>query len=171
MEIEYFTTQLSHQSEAIRSLIQGISDQQARWKPTPDDWSILEVINHLYDEERLDFRVRLGLIMFQPEQEDWPPIDPPRWVVERRYNQRQLESSLRNFLNARQASLAWLRNLGRQDWQAGVPAPWGGQFHAGDMLAAWANHDTLHMRQLVELQHAWILQLALPYDGGYAGEW
>ena len=166
---------LIHQMELnagrIRGLVNGVSAAQAVWKPTPDDWSILEVVNHLYDEERLDFRVRLDLILFHPEQEDWPPIDPPRWVVERRYNQRLLAPSLANFLKARQDSLAWLKSLGWLDLQAGVPAPWGGLYYAGDMLAAWAAHDSLHMRQLVELQHAWIVQLANPYDSGYAGDW
>ena len=166
---------LIHQMELnagrIRGLVSEVSAAQAVWKPTPDDWSILEVVNHLYDEERLDFRVRLDLILFHPEQEDWPPIDPPRWVVERRYNQRLLAPSLRNFLNARRASLSWLRGLGKVDWHSSVTSPWGGEFHAGDMLAAWSNHDTLHIRQLVELQHAWIVQLAGPYDSSYAGDW
>jgi hypothetical protein len=155
----------------IRSLASGVSPAQAVWKPDPTSWSILEVVNHLYDEERLDFRVRLDLILHHPEQEDWPPIDPPRWVVERRYNQRLLEPSLANFLKERQASLAWLRSLGNADWQVGVPAPWGGLFYAGDMFSAWAAHDLLHMRQLVELQHAWIVRQAGPYDTGYAGDW
>ena len=171
MDANNLIQQMSLNAGRIERLVEGVSAAQAVWKPSPDDWSILEVVNHLYDEERLDFRVRLGLILFHPEQEDWPPIDPPRWVVERRYNQRVLAPSLRNFLTARQDSLAWLRSLGPVDWQAGVPAPWGGLFHAGDMLAAWANHDSLHMRQLVELQHAWLVHLANPYDGDYAGKW
>jgi hypothetical protein len=162
---------MAQNANRIYSLASGVAPAQAVWKPDPGSWSILEVVNHLYEEERLDFRVRLDLILHHPEQEDWPPIDPPRWVVERRYNQRRLEPFLANFMKERQASLAWLRSLGRVDWQAGVPAPWGGVYHAGDMLAAWAAHDVLHMRQLVELQHAWIVQLAGPYDSGYAGDW
>jgi hypothetical protein len=171
MDSNNLIQQMELNGERIHSLVNGVSAAQAVWKPTPDDWSILEVVNHLYDEERLDFRVRLGLILLHPEQENWPPIDPSRWVIERRYNQRRLAPSLENFLKARQSSLAWLRSLGLLDWQAGVPAPWGGQLRAGDMLAAWANHDSLHMRQLVELQHSWIIHLAKPYDADYAGEW
>ena len=158
---------LIHQMELnagrIRGLVNGVSAAQAVWKPTPDDWSILEVVNHLYDEERLDFRVRLDLILFHPEQEDWPPIDPPRWVVERRYNQRLLAPSLSEFSQRPPGLL----EPGCAAWASwiGIPAchrPGASEFHAGDMLAAWANHDTLHIRQLVELQHAWIVQLARP---------
>jgi hypothetical protein len=171
MNPEALIQQMALNAGRIRSLASGVSPAQAIWRPEPSSWSILEVVNHLYDEERLDFRVRLNLILHHPEQEDWPPIDPPRWVVERRYSQRLLEPSLANFLKERQASLAWLQSLGKSDWQAAVPAPWGGLFHAGDMLAAWAVHDLLHMRQRVELQHAWAVRQARPYDSGYAGEW
>jgi hypothetical protein len=48
--------QLTNQAETIRSLVQGITDEQARWKPDAKSWSLLEVINHLGDEEREDFR-------------------------------------------------------------------------------------------------------------------
>ena len=63
MNLEEFTVQMVNHAAAIRSLAQGISDEQARWKPDPDSWSLLEVINHLYDEERQDFRVRLEIIL------------------------------------------------------------------------------------------------------------
>ncbi len=56
MDLDHLTTQLARQAEAIHALVQDVSDDQARWKPSPDDWSILEVIHHLYDEEIEDFR-------------------------------------------------------------------------------------------------------------------
>ena len=38
-------------SNVFKYLFQSVSDGQARWKPGEGRWSILEVINHLYDEE------------------------------------------------------------------------------------------------------------------------
>ena len=76
-------------SDVFKYLFQSVSDEQARWKPDEGRWSILEVINHLYDEEREDFRKRLELVLKNPE-EQWPPIDPEGWVVQRKYNQRNL---------------------------------------------------------------------------------
>ena len=63
-------------------LVSGLSLEQARWKPSLDKWSILEVVNHLYDEEREDFRQRLSLVLADPMQ-PWPPIDPRTWVTSR----------------------------------------------------------------------------------------
>jgi hypothetical protein len=107
MKLDQFTQQMSQQAEAIRALVQNISDEQARWKPSPDEWSILEVINHLYDEEGDDFRTHLDLILHHPS-DSWPRIDPQGWVTERRYNEREVAQSLGNFLDARKESLAWL---------------------------------------------------------------
>jgi hypothetical protein len=59
----------------FKYLFKNISEEQARWKPGADRWSILEVINHLYDEEREDFRKRLALVLDNPD-EPWPAIDP-----------------------------------------------------------------------------------------------
>jgi hypothetical protein len=169
MELEPIAMHMAHNAQRISALVENVTPEQARWKPDPQSWSILEVINHLADEEHLDFRVRLEYILHRPDQ-SWPPIDPQGWVVSRRYNQRELKSSLDSFLNARRESLDWLRRLSAPDWTTACDAPFG-RITAGDMLAAWAAHDLLHLRQLVELQWAHTLTLTKPYRVYYAGDW
>jgi hypothetical protein len=163
-------SQLTSHAEAIRTLVSGVSDEQVRWKPDPDTWSILEVIHHLYDEERQDFRLRLEVILFKPGQ-PWPPIDPVGWVTQRSYNQQEPAKILQGFLDERQKSLAWLGSLEAPDWTVTATAPWGKPITAGDMFAAWVAHDVLHLRQLVELHYAWVAHTAQPYQVDYAGEW
>ncbi|MCA9915005.1 MAG: DUF664 domain-containing protein, partial [Anaerolineae bacterium] len=87
-----YLAQMAANAETIRRMVMGISDEQARWKPDENSWSMLEVINHLYDEERADFRVRLNHILHMPDQEA-PTIDPQAWVTERAYNSRELAPS------------------------------------------------------------------------------
>jgi hypothetical protein len=169
MDLASFSNQLANHVATMQTLTVGISPGQATWKPDPQSWSILEVINHLYDEERLDFRLRLDLILHQPDQ-PWPPINPAGWVSERIYNQRDLAESLANFLDERRKSLAWLQVLDEPDWDTSVTSPFG-TMRAGDMFAAWVAHDLLHLRQLVELHWAYNVQSAQPYLVNYAGEW
>lgn len=169
MDIERSKQLLLQNSERIRSLLQGVPTEQARWKPDPDSWSILEVVNHLLDEEREDFRVRLDIILHEPDRK-MPPIDPEGWVMERRYNDRNLDESLKKFLSERQASLGWLEKIGEPDWQASYQMPFG-PIRAGDMFASWVAHDLLHLRQLVELHRAYMLELVAPFEVGYAGPW
>ena len=170
MDFEYLLLQMEHHAEAIRALATGISGEQACWKPDPDSWSILEVINHLYDEERQDFRIRLDILL-RDSHEEWPAIDPQGWVTEREYNRRDLADSLGKFLSEREQSLAWLRGLASPDWSAARPVPRGGLYTVGDMFAAWVAHDVLHLRQLVELDYAYLVRAAEPHGVGYAGDW
>jgi len=170
MDFEKLVEQMALNAGRIGDLVEGVSGEQARWKPAPEVWSILEVMHHLWDEEREDFRVRLNLIQHAAGQE-WPPINPQGWVTERRYNEGSLSKALEGYLAEREASLDWLRNLKAPDWEVAVPTPWGIDIKAGDMMASWAAHDLLHMRQLVELQRAYNVSLSEPYDTQYAGDW
>jgi hypothetical protein len=170
MEINLVINQMARQAKSIASLTAEITPEQAHWKPDAGTWSLLEVINHLYDEEREDFRVRLDYILHRPG-EPWPLIDPQGWVTKRAYQERNFRESVNNFLAEREKSLAWLKELGVFNLEVTCPAPWGGAVKAGDMLAAWLGHDLLHTRQLVELHWAYTNLKVQPYLTRYAGDW
>ncbi len=169
MDIEHLARRMAENAAAIQALVQGVTDRQARWKPDPESWSILEVVCHLLDEERSDFRVRLDLTLHRPG-ETWPGINPQGCVTERRYNEQDLGASLAAFLQERDSSLAWLRSLARPNWDRTYNAPWG-PIAAGDLMAAWVAHDLLHARQLVELRWAMTRAELEPHSVDYAGEW
>src|SRR5690606_7583180 len=163
MDTQPFIRQMDNNARRIQLLFERITDEQARWKPTPETSSVLEVVNHLYDEEREDFRLRLDYILHHPG-EKWPPNDPQGNILNRRYNERDLQESLNNFLQERQASLEWIQKLGVFDWDKAEATPWGGTIRAGDMFAAWVAHDILHLRQLVELHWAITNHALQPYS-------
>jgi hypothetical protein len=169
MNIDGLAAQMAENAARIQALVRGVSDQQARWKPDPSSWSILEVVNHLLDEEREDFRIRIDYTLHRPG-ESWPPIDPGGWVTDRSYNEADPEASLADFLCEREASLAWLKELSAPEWETTYEAPFG-PISAGDLFAAWVAHDLLHMRQLVELHWDCTTSQLQPYSTLYAGEW
>lgn len=149
----------------------GISPEEARWKPAPGSWSILEVMNHLLDEERFDFRVRAEYTLNRPG-ERFPGIDPEGWVTERKYNERDPGATLEEFLAERKKSTGWLRGLSEVDWSTAYAHEMGGRtFSAGDFLASWLAHDMLHMRQLARLHFEYGRTLTAPYSTEYAGSW
>ncbi|NUM46624.1 MAG: DinB family protein [Anaerolineales bacterium] len=169
MNLSPFLSQMTANAERIRLFTEGVSDEQARWKPEAEAWSILEVINHLLDEEREDFRVRLD-IMLHKATEPLPPIDPQGWVTARKYNERDLAESVNHFLAEREKTLTWLRGLVAPNFEAVYTSPFG-SMSAGDMFAAMVAHDLLHLRQLVELHWAYTAKQLAPYQGEYAGDW
>ena len=155
--------QLTANAEAIRALVQTFSAEQAPWKPDPDTWSLKDVLEHLYNEERIDFRRHLKGMFGESL--------PPREYI----HVEDSRQALTDFMAEREASIAWLAALDSPDWEATTELRFGPSetltLSAGDMLVSWVEHDILHMRQLVELMHGWNEKQATPYSVRYAGEW
>jgi hypothetical protein len=170
VDIARLISRLDANAGIFRLLLTGVNDEQARWKPTPDRWSLLEVTCHLADEERDDFRKRLDLTLHRPEAA-WPPIDPPAWAMERGYNSRDLASSLADFLSERERSVVWLRLLEPFNLQAAVEHPKLGRLTAGDLFSSWVAHDLIHIRQCNRLHYEYLTQAVAPHSLGYAGTW
>lgn len=170
MDFEAMVDRLEADARVLRQMIDGVSREQASWKPAPDKWSILEVTVHLLDEEREDFRVRVEHMLRDP-QEKWPPIDPGGWVKERDYAGKDLNESLASFLEEREKSIKWLRGLKSPAWDNEKQFENGWSPKAGDIFAAWVAHDILHIRQLTKLHYDYVCHLADPHEVDYAGDW
>ena len=170
MNLDFYVERMSANRDVFASMLRGVSDEQARWRPAPEKWSLVEVVNHLHDEEREDFRTRLDIALHRPA-DSWPPIDPVGWVAARGYNERGLQESLQNFLRERDASLEWLRSLEAPDWRQRTTHPRGHTLSAGDLLASWLAHDLLHVRQMTRLQWEYTAAVSAPHSTDYAGEW
>lgn len=156
---------------ALRAVIGCFDGEDARWRPDGASWSALEIVCHLADEEVEDFRTRTLMTLDTPDA-DWPPIDPEGWAVARDYQSRDLAPELDRFCRERRESIRLLRGLVEPDWSSTHTHPKFGDFTAGAMLAAWAAHDALHLRQLAKRLHQLASRdLGAGGDTRYAGTW
>ncbi len=153
----------------IRALLAGISQEEAQVKPNADSWSILEVVCHLYDEEREDFREHLGFILNR-QTEGWHEIQPTEWVHERKYNEQNFIAMQDKFFTERWKSQEWLKGLSNANWETIYISEFG-SMKAGELFTSWVAHDNLHIRQLIELKRIQIERITQPYSIGYAGDW
>jgi hypothetical protein len=169
MEFNTLYQELQNSTEMIRALLAGVAPEAARLKPSAESWSMLEVVCHLYDEEREDFREHLDFILHR-QHEEWHVIDPERWVTERNYNEQNFVEMQEKFFSEREKSLAWLEGLHDPDWEKSYTTKYR-TISAGEMFACWAAHDNLHIRQLVDLRRMRLENIALPYNLDYAGDW
>jgi len=169
MEFNSLYQELVNSTEMIRALLLGITQEEARIKPSAESWSILEVVCHLHDEEREDFREHLDFILYR-QSEEWHRIDPQSWVTERKYNGQNFIEMQKKFFAEREKSLEWLQGLSVADWETTYTSEYG-SVSAGEMFSCWVAHDNLHIRQLVELRRNWIERITQPYDIEYAGDW
>jgi len=155
-------------AQAIRWIIDGLDETLAHRRPDPDRWSIVEILGHLADEEREDFRLRLDLTLHHPN-EPWPALDPRRRVADLDFNGRPLPTALDDFLAERRRSIEWLASLQDPAWDQGRNHPSAGRLTAGDLLASWLAHDLLHIRQLARTLWHHIGLLAPDRRVDYAG--
>lgn len=169
MEFKILYQELVNSTEMIRSLLAGIRQEEAQIKPSRSSWSVLEVVCHLYDEEREDFREHLDFILHR-QHEEWHPIAPTAWVKLRKYNEQNFNSMRNKFFRERATSLDWLKKIRNSDWNTAYKSKWG-TMRAGDMFACWVAHDNLHIRQLTELRRRHIERITKPYHIQYAGDW
>jgi len=155
---------------ALPNLVKGLTETEARWRPSDGGWSILEIVCHLADEEEHDFRRRLELLLTEPER-SWPRLSVDEMVDEGNYNERDLARELDRFQRERLRSIRWLRSTGTADWTATKDHPKLGVIRAGDLLASWAAHDALHLRQIARRFHNLAVRDAPGFSTLYAGTW
>lgn len=160
---------LSDNRETFRSLFSGIKEEQQHWRPAAGKWNLLEVLCHLYDEEREDFRARLKHTLEAPAL-PLPAIDPQGWVNERNYSGKNFEEMLSLFLREREESVKWLNSLLDPSWNNVHIHPKFGEMSAEMFLANWLAHDFLHLRQILKLNYEYLrAKSEVRFD--YAGDW
>jgi hypothetical protein len=170
MDVVRLCELLANQVAAIDSLTADIDDASARLRIKEGEWSMLEVMCHLYDEEREDFRVRVIQTLIHPTI-PLANIDPEGWVASRGYAQRAFGIVREQFLAERQQSINTLRQLGEVVWDTPLNHPRLCDLTAEQVAWAWVAHDLLHIRQLTELRYVVYQRLTTPYGYGYAGDW
>ena len=169
MNLVYIASELEKNRSVFLGLFTGLTAEEYLWRPLPQKWCLLEILCHLYDEEREDFRARVRHVLERPEA-PLAPIRPVEWVSERRYMDQDYEKVLRGFLHERDQSLDWLRSLEYPGWDNVHKHPKLGRMTAGKFLVNWLAHDYLHIRQIVRLKYDFLKQ-ASGESLDYAGTW
>lgn len=166
---EEIIRQLQQNQTTFHSLFEGISPELQTWRLHPEHWCLLEIICHLYDEEREDFRARVKSILDDPEQ-PLSPFNPVAWVTERSYMTQDFEQKRQAFLEERSTSIDWLTSLTEPKWDNSFQHPKRGPLTARMFLSNWLAHDYLHIRQITRVKYEYLRQTS-GLDISYAGTW
>ena len=175
MDVAWMMDRLERFPPVLHALLESCSQEDGLWRASEEDWSILEIVCHLIDEDLDDFGTRLRLLLESPES-DWPKVEPQAVANERGYRDRKLSTVLCEFMAVRRTKIGWLRTMIDADYEveARHPAlnhPVHGAMSAGSLLASWCAHDALHLRQVAHRLHQLTDFRAGDHDIGYAGDW
>jgi len=159
--------ELARLPAVLEALLAGLDDAGARTRPAPGEWSPVEILCHLRDEETEDFGARLRVIA--DGVGEFAPITPARWAEERGYRKASLPDALEALRVRRLASLDLLASVAPEALTGLRPHDRLGHLSGLDILAAWVAHDRIHLAQLAgTLARLWALRWA-PLRAEYAG--
>lgn len=170
MDVSWYADRLERFPSVLTALVGGLTPAEARWTPREGDWSIVEIVSHLADEETDDFRPRIRSTLEDPARA-WPVNDLTDVSARRGYARNDLKERLTVFTRERGESVRWLCGLEGPDWSLSYVHPSAGPLPAGEILASWAAHDQLHLRQIAKRLFERSVRDAGPVAADYAGGW
>lgn len=167
--MDFIIEQLHQNKTVFYNLLKDIKEDMFLWKQTPEKWCLLEIVCHLYDEEREDFKFRTKWVLEQPNETP-PQFNPVVWVTERNYIGQDYNTMLNKFIEEREQSIKWLKSLENPKWNNSYIHSKLGKLSAKFFLTNWLAHDYLHIRQITKLKFDY-----LKHQSGenldYAGIW
>ena len=135
----------------LRGLMSEISDEDARWKPAPDRFSIAEVLAHLSHSEGHCYRARVNRFL----AEEMPELEPDDAQMHLElYKNGDPEEDFAHFEDQRETNIEWLRGLPAKAGSRTAMHLAAGEITLSQMLHEWALHDLGHVRQIAELVRA-----------------
>ena len=169
MNVNHIISELKKNKKVFSELLNISNTELITWKQNPDKWCLLEIVCHLCDEEREDFRARVQKTLESPG-EDPSPIDPVAWVKSREYIKQDYSTKLSEFLKERKASIKYLKSLREPDWDNYFEHPKFGKMTSKLFFTNWLAHDYLHIRQIIKLKFDYLAE-STNEKLNYAGDW
>jgi hypothetical protein len=141
---------LEETPERIWQLAAQMAGTDLKWKPTDDEFSVVEQVCHLRDIEREGYGVRIRKLLMENEP-SLPDIDGSRLARERAYNSQDFEAAFKEFAEARAENVRVMRTLsGDQLNRTGV-LEGVGVITLERLLLLMREHDESHHKELSDL--------------------
>lgn len=131
---------------ALARLVDGVSADKLRQRPTPDKWSVAELLAHFAEAEMGSFwRYRQmiehnGSSLLSYDQELWSRLGD--------YSNTDPNDSLQLFTLLRHANLGMFGRLTPEEWQRYGVHTERGEMSVRDLATQIAGHDLNHLEQI-----------------------
>ena len=129
----------------LRGLMSELTDDDARWKPAPDRFSVAEVLAHLSHSEGHCYRMRVDRFLAETRP-TFEPDDAQMYLD--LYRDADPEDAFDHFEEQRETNIECLRDLPSEAGGRVALHREAGQITLTQMLHEWALHDLGHIRQI-----------------------
>jgi hypothetical protein len=150
-ELKKFLDEAEKGPQKLAAAVSGLSDKTMRYKPSPDKWSILEIIGHFADVELIySYRLRQMLADKNPVI---APIDQDKWARHLGYTEAAPAELVAQYGLNRHHNIRLLRRIGVDDLKKSAYHPEKkGNVHIEDLVERLAAHDSNHIAQIERLK-------------------
>jgi hypothetical protein len=137
--------------DILRAMMSELTEEDARWKPAGDRFSIAEVLAHLSHSEGHCYRMRLDRFLSE-DRPEFEPDDAQMYLD--LYRNADPEEAFDQFEVQRENNVDYLRELPASAGDRRAIHKEYGEITLSQMLHEWALHDLGHIRQVAELVRA-----------------
>jgi uncharacterized damage-inducible protein DinB len=142
--------QLRNTLKIVDYILKTVSpDDLITYRDGDDGWTALEIVGHLYDCEKL-FVERAKLTVEQ-DNPMLPFPDQDEEVIAGRYNERDWQALMADWVQMRETYLAYLSTVSEEDWAREGRHPQYAPFSLQDQLFLICWHDIGHIEQLTRV--------------------
>ena len=135
----------------IAAAVSGLSGKVLRYKPSPEQWCVLEILGHLADVEIIyGYRLRQMLADTKPVL---APLDQNAWARNLNYLDSPPSELVAFYGLARHHNLRLLRSLKAPDWSKSAFHPEiQREMTVADLVERMGGHGAAHLRQIEKLK-------------------
>ena len=146
---------LASTNNDLARILRDVDDSVAQQRPSPDAWSINDVLSHLRD---VDIH---SLARMQRVVNEERPIIRTIYPDETTHDIDTLpEQLLAQFEQARGETITYLQNLGAGQWQRRATFDSGEDTTIRTLVQILIEHDTQHLNQLIAIKESARLRVA-----------
>jgi hypothetical protein len=140
----------------VREALAKVPAEALQWKPSPDRWSVHEIVCHCADSE-VNASARIRYLVAEKD----PTIagyDEAEWARALDYHALPLEPALRCLEGTRAHTAELIRRLPESSWSREGRHTQSGRYTAQDWLRIYAEHLEKHAGQIDRTLAAWRAQ-------------
>ena len=142
---------LEETPERIRRLAVDLTSEDLKWKPSVNEFSVLEQVCHLRDLEREGYNARIRKLLTE-EQPTLPDFDGSRIASESDYNSQDFEAAFQEFALERKENVRVMKMLSPDQLNRSGVLEGVGAITLERLYQLMREHDQSHREELSDLR-------------------